>query len=266
MTVQSHQPQENIRVERTGAVLTVRIDRQEALGALSRSMVETFEDLTARIAADETVRAVVLTGTGRAFIAGADIGEYDGVTIEQFTDYQHLSRRVFDSWAALPPYTIAAVNGWALGGGFEFALCCDEILAVAGARFGLPEIKLGLLPGGGGTQRLARALGTRFAKRMVVTGEFADAVELHRRGLVSDVFADADALLAGATAEAEAIAANAPLSVRAGKRVIDRGAQLPLAEGLGLEQDTLVELFRSEDAREGVRAFLAKETPRFAGR
>jgi len=259
-------PHSQLVVERDGGVVQVRIDREEALGALSRGILETLLAVEEDLSSDRSVRVVILTGTGKGFIAGADIGEYDGVEQEAFDDYQLLGRAVFDGWAALPAYTIAAVNGWALGGGFELALCCDEIMAVERARFGLPEVKLGLVPGGGGTQRLSRALGARFTKRLVVTGEFVSAPELHRRGLVSELAVDADALAAAAAAQAQLVAGNAPLAVRAGKRIVDAGLELPLTQALAAEQRALSELYATADAREGVAAFLGKRDPVFHDR
>lgn len=245
-------------------IVVLRIDREEALGALSRSIMEALRDYLAELEADGEARVLVLTGTGKGFIAGADIGEYHGVSQEAFDDYQRLGRHVFSSVEALPQYTIAAVNGFALGGGFEIALCCDAIVASERAKFGLPEVRLGLLPGGGGTQRLARALGTRFTTRLVVTGELVRAAELDRRGLLAGVHAP-DEVLPAAMELAEVVAANAPLSVRAAKRLIARGMALPIDEALTLEQQVLSELFASADAKEGIAAFIDKRPPAFRG-
>jgi enoyl-CoA hydratase len=245
-------------------IVVLRIDREEALGALSRSILTTLSEHLAEIAADDAVRVLILTGTGKGFIAGADIGEYHGVSQEEFDEYQRLGRHVFSSVERLPQYTIAAVNGFALGGGFEIALCCDAILASERAKFGLPEVRLGLLPGGGGTQRLSRALGTRFTTQLVVTGDLIRADELHRRGLLSGVHPPEDVLDA-ALALAHTVAANAPLPVRAAKKVIADGAELPFEDALTLEQDVLSQLFRSNDAKEGIDAFVDKREPVFRG-
>lgn len=266
MSVAAGRPHPNVVVERDGAIVVVRIDREDALGALSRGILHALLEIERELGDDAGARVVVLTGTGKGFIAGADIAEYDGVTQDQFDEYQRLGRLVLDGWAALPQFTIAAVNGWALGGGFEIVLCCDDVIAVERARFGLPEVKLGLLPGGGGSQRLARALGIRFTKRLMVTGEFVAAPELHRRGLISDVVADHDALIALADERARQIAGNAPLAVRAAKRLVEDGQELPLVEALDHEQQVLSALFATEDGREGVAAFIAKRDPEFAGR
>lgn len=251
--------------DRRDSVAVLRIEREEALGALSRGMVEALESYLGGLARDGSARALVLTGTGKGFIAGADIGEYDGVTQAAFDGYQRLSRRTFDALEALPQPTIAAVNGYALGGGFEVALACDLIVASTAARFGLPEIKLGLLPGGGGTQRLPRAIGTRAAKELVLTGRFMRPDEAERRGLLVAV-AEPDELMPAALDLAERLAAGAPLAIREGKRLIDDGVQAPLPTGLALEQRVLSNLYATDDAREGIRAFLEKREPRFGGR
>jgi enoyl-CoA hydratase len=251
--------------ERLDGVALLRIDREEALGALSRGLVVALGEHLEELREDATVRVVVLTGTGRGFIAGADIREYDGVPPAAFDAYQRLSRRVFASLESLPQLTIAAVNGYALGGGFEVALCCDLILAAERARFGLPEVKLGLLPGGGGTQRLARQAGVRFAKEAVVTGRTFTAAELLARGLVTQVH-PGEELVDKALELARAVAGNAPLAVAAAKRLVDDGVQVPLEVGWTLEQQVLSRLYRTQDATDGIAAFLEKREPRFTGR
>lgn len=255
----------NLVEERRDAVALLRIDREEALGALSGPMLEALLDYTEALAEDPGVRVLVLTGTGRGFIAGADIGEYVGASQVDFDAYQRLGRRAFDSFVRLPQVAIAAVNGFALGGGFEIALCCDVIVASSSARFGLPEIKLGLLPGGGGTQRLARAVGVRMAKELVMTGRAMTADEALSRGLLSRVVADEE-LVAESVALAEKLASRAPLALREAKRVIDEGVEASLPAGWTLEQRVLGALYASDDAKEGVRAFAEKRPPEFHGR
>lgn len=252
-------------LSRDGAVATLRIDREEALGALSRDMVEALGEHLRAIRADDTVRVLVLTGTGRGFIAGADIGEYDGATAAEFDAYQRLSRSVFGELASLPQPTVAAVNGYAFGGGFEIALCCDFIVAADRARFGLPEVKLGLIPGGGGTQRLARAVGTRLTKELVLTGRTMYPEEADRHGLLTRLV-PADELAAAAGELAATLAAAAPLAVREGKRVVDDGVRQDLDAALTAEQAALTRLYATADGREGIAAFRAKRAPRFTGR
>jgi enoyl-CoA hydratase len=251
--------------DRRDAVAVLRIDREDRLGALSRGMVESLLGYLQELADDRDVRALVLTGTGRGFIAGADITEYHGAAQVDFDDYQRLSRRAFGALAELPQPVVAAVNGYALGGGFEIALCCDLIVASTAARFGLPEISLGLLPGGGGTQRLARAVGVRTAKELVMTGRRIRPDEAQRLGLVTRVV-EPEALDAAALDLASTLAGQAPLAVREAKRLIDDGVEASLAAAWTLEQRVLSALFATEDAREGIGAFVDKRDPDWSGR
>ncbi|MDJ1136344.1 enoyl-CoA hydratase/isomerase family protein [Streptomyces iconiensis] len=247
-----------------GTVRVLRIDREDKLGALSGELVAALGEQIVRVRQDRGVRAVVLTGTGRGFIAGADVGEYSGASTDAFMEYQRRSRQVFDSLERLPQPSVAAVNGYAFGGGFEIALCCDFIVASRRARFALPEVTLGLIPGGGGTQRLARAAGTRFAKELVMTGRRVSADEAARRGLVTEV-AEPEELTARALAFAALLATRAPLAVREAKRVIDGGVGQALDAALTAEQSALGGLFGSADGQEGIAAFMEKRAPRFKG-
>jgi enoyl-CoA hydratase/carnithine racemase len=256
---------EHLVEDRRDAVAILRVDREAALGALSRGMVEALLGYLDELAADDAVRALVLTGTGRGFVAGADIGEYHGAAQVDFDAYQRLSRRAFEALTTLPQPAIAAVNGYALGGGFEVALCCDLIVASSAARFGLPEVTLGLLPGGGGSQRLARACGVRVAKELVMSGRRMRPDEAHQRGLVARVV-EPDELLDAAVELAEQLAANAPLAVREAKRLIDDGAEMGLGAAWTFEQRVLGALFASDDATEGIQAFVDKRDPEFGGR
>lgn len=258
-------PHEHLVEERDGAVAVLRVDREERLGALSRGTVEALIAYLDELARDDEVRVLVVTGTGRGFIAGADINEYDGVSQAAFDAYQRLGRTAFGKLAALPQPTIAAVNGYAFGGGFEVALACDLIVASTAARFALPEVKLGLLPGGGGTQRLARAIGVRATKELVMTGRSMRPDEAERRGLVSRVV-DPDQLLSAALDLAHTLADRAPLAVREAKRLVDDGVEASLDAGWTLEQRVLSALYASVDAREGIRAFIEKRDPKFQGR
>lgn len=258
-------PHQNLVVIDDGSVRILRIEREDKLGALSSGLVAALGEQIAEIGRAPKIRVVILTGTGRSFIAGADVAEYASAGSMEFAEYQWRSRQVFDALASLPQITIAAVNGYAFGGGFEVALCCDFIVAAEKAKFALPEVSLGLIPGGGGTQRLSRAAGVRFAKDVVVTGRVVTADELSARGIVSAVH-PGDTMLAQALEMARRIAANAPLAVRAGKRVVDLGMGQQLADALTEEQRTLIGLFASEDGREGVSAFIEKRDPTFLGR
>lgn len=246
----------------TAVVRVLRIDREDKLGALSGDLVRALGEQVRLVRQQREVRAVVLTGTGRGFIAGADVGEYFEVSRETFAEYQRGSREVFDALERLPQPTIAAVNGYAFGGGFEVALCCDFVLASERARFALPEVKLGLIPGGGGTQRLARAVGIRLTKELVMTGRTVRPDEALARGIVTAVVAEYE-LVNRAVAFASELAAQAPLAVREAKRIIDDGVGQDLGAALTAEQLALSRLFESADGREGIRAFVEKRSPRF---
>jgi len=256
---------ENLVEDRRDNIAVLRIDRTESLGALSKTMVHALGNYFDELAHDTSVKALVITGTGRGFIAGADIGEYDGATRDAFDEYQRRARRVFETLAGLPQPTIAAVNGFALGGGFELALCCDLILASTEARFGLPEIRLGLLPGGGGTVRLPRVLGTRLAKELVLTGRTMHPEEAHRHGLVTAVV-EPSQLLPQTIELAERIATAAPVAAREAKRLIDDGMATATDAALTREQQVLSWLFSTDDAQEGIAAFQEKRKPVFHGR
>ena len=262
--VEETRPHPNLAVKRCDRVVLLRIDREEALGALSRGLVEALLSCFTEFAADHALKALVLTGTGRSFVAGADIREYDRVGQLEFDRYQRLCRDMFDSLSALPQATVCAVNGFALGGGFELALSCDFILASEKARLGLPEIKLGLIPGGGATQRLTRAVGRMRAKSLIMRGGMIGAEEALNWGAVLSVHEPA-ALLTAALDLAGELAEHAPLALCEAKRVIDDGCDTSLPAGLTLEQRALGSLYASHDAREGVAAFLEKRPPVFRG-
>jgi enoyl-CoA hydratase len=254
-----------VRSERRGAAIVLTFDRPEKLNALSTPLLDRFEERLDEAERDADVRVVVLTGAGeKAFIAGADIGEYAEQDDEAFDEYQRFSRRLFSRIDGFPKPVIGAVNGYALGGGFEIALCCDVLVASENARFGLPEGLLGLSPGGGGTQRLTRAVGPFVAADVLLSARRLSAEDAHRLGLVAEVV-ESEHLLATALAKAEAMGKVAPLASSAMLRLIEAAGDAPLEEGLTLEQDALSRLRRSEDATEGIEAFVAKREPRFRG-
>lgn len=255
---------ENLVVEDTGGIRRVRIDREDKLGALSSGIVRALGEVIADTRQSDSIRALVLCGTGRGFIAGADIGEYADATPAEFVEYQLRSRQVFDALEALPQPTIAAVDGYAFGGGFEVALCCDFIIAGPRASFALPEVRLGLTPGGGGTVRLARAIGRQRAKELILTGRVVRSAEAVSYGIA--LRAAEDDALTTALVLAEELAALAPLAVRAGKRAVDDQQHQEAAAALTNEQRALADLFRTADAQEGIRAFAEKREPRFVGR
>lgn len=257
---------ELVRSERYGHASVLTFNRPEKLNALSSAMLDQLESRLDEAESDPAVRVLVLTGAGdRAFIAGADIGEYAAHSPQEFRAYQYRSRALFTRLARLPKPVIAAVNGYALGGGFEIALCCDVLVASANACFGLPEGQLGLCPGGGGTQRLTRAAGPHAAARLLLFADRLTAQEAHALGLVAMV-AEQDALMTSALALADRAARVAPLAAREMKRLIAIAGQVPLEAGLDREQEALFTLYGTQDATEGIAAFTGKRPAGFEGR
>jgi enoyl-CoA hydratase len=253
-----------VLLERRGPVAVVTLNRPGKLNALSSALLDRFEAALDEVEADDEVRAVVLTGAGdRAFVAGADIEEYAGQTDEEFAVYQRRSRALFSRIDDFPKPVVAAVNGYALGGGFEIALACDLIVASPSARFGLPEGLLGLSPGGGGTQRLTRSVGPYVAARVLLAADRVKPDEAVAFGLVAAV---ADDPVASAIELAERTASVAPLASREMRSLIRAALDHPLEEGLTLEQEALLRLRQTVDAAEGVDAFVGKRDPSFEGR
>ncbi len=248
-------------------VLAVTLDRPEVLNALDTQMGRDLIDLCARLAAaPDAPRAAVLTGAGeRAFCAGADLKERDGMTDQVWRAQHEVFERAFVALVECPVPLVAAVNGHAYGGGLEIALCCDFIYAARGARMALSELRLGLMPGGMGTQNLPRAVGERRAKELILTARPFSADEGERWGLVNRVCEPGETL-AQALETARAIAANAPLAARQAKKSIHTGLQTDLATGYRFEIEAYNRLVDTEDRREGVRAFNEKRAPVFRGR
>ncbi|MDR3473473.1 MAG: enoyl-CoA hydratase-related protein [Devosia sp.] len=246
-------------------IVRLTFNRPDKLNALSGEMVTQFEAALDAIAADASVRVVILTGAGeKAFVAGADIAEYRGNRTAAFNAYQFKSRRVFDKLEALPQPTIAAVRGYALGGGFEIALCCDIIICTMSARLGLPEGLLGLSPGGGGTQRLTRAVGKYVASDIMLAARRITGERAFGLGLAAELAAD-DVLPEAALARAGAVLKVAPLAAAEMKRLIRQGSDAALPTALAFEQEVLARLYGTEDGREGIDAFLDKREPNFKG-
>ncbi|MEZ5233498.1 MAG: enoyl-CoA hydratase/isomerase family protein [Acidimicrobiales bacterium] len=255
---------EVVHFERRGRVALLTLDRPGRLNALGSDMARRLHAILDELETDPTVRAIAITGAGRAFCAGADITELD--TLQSPADFARFVRGLTDALdrlAASPLPSIAAVNGLALGGGFEVALACDLRIAAPEARFGVPEIKLGVLPAAAGTQRLARALPAALAKQLIMTGEPLDAARALALGLVNEV---ADDALAAALALGERLADGPPAALAAAKRLVDVGVTMPLAAGIVLERETVAGLFATEDRAEGIAAFLEKRPPSFSGR
>jgi enoyl-CoA hydratase/carnithine racemase len=246
-------------------VLLVTLNRPEVLNAINTQMGRDLLDLWTRLTADPgDTRCVVLTGAGeRAFCAGGDLKERDGMTQAQWQAQHELFERGFAALLELPTPVIAAVNGHAYGGGLETALACDFIYAARSARFALSEVRLGIMPGGGGTQNLPRAVGERRAKELILTARAFSAEEGLGWGLINKI---SDEVLKEALETAKAIAENAPLSVRQAKKSIHYGLQMDLLTGYRFEIEAYNRLVDTEDRREGVRAFNEKRKPVFKGK
>lgn len=245
-------------------VLLVTLNRPQVLNALNTQMGKDKLDLWTRLAAEPgTLRCVVLTGAGeRAFCAGADLKERDGMTESVWRAQHEIFERAFIALWELPLPVIAAVNGHAFGGGLEIALGCDFIYAAKSARLALSETRLGLMPGGGGTQNLARAAGERRAKELIFTAGAFDAQQGYDWGIVNRV---CENVLEDALATARTICENGPLAVRQAKKSVHYGLQADLLTGYRFEIEAYNQLIGTEDRREGVRAFNEKRKPRFKG-
>jgi enoyl-CoA hydratase/carnithine racemase len=253
-----------VDVSDEAGVATVTVDNPP-VNALADGVLEQLGAAAASLTADDRVRAVVLTGAGsRSFLAGADLGELEHSLGDASAMEGHveLTGRVFGAWQRLEVPVVAAIGGHAVGGGLEVALVCDLIVADPRARFGLPEVTLGLIPGAGGTQRLPRRVGMAAATRMLLTGELIDAVTAHELGLV-DVVAAEDQALVEARSLARRLAALPGRAVRAAKAALRAAAAQPLPDGLSAERRLFLGVAASADAREGPAAFLAKRRPEF---
>jgi enoyl-CoA hydratase len=254
---------ENILVERGDGIAVVRLNRPKVLNALSSPLMTELVDALEALDADGAVRCIVITGNERAFAAGADIGEMaDASAVEMLT------RNQFARWERIRRVRtplVAAVNGYALGGGCELAMMCDMIVASESARFGQPEILIGVIPGAGGTQRLTRAVGKALAMEMVLTGRQITAQEAFAAGLVNRVVPN-ELALESATQLAKEVAARPPLAVMLGKDAVLKAYDMTLEAGLDAERKNFFLLFSTEDMREGMAAFLEKRPPQWKGK
>ena len=256
----------NVRYEKKGSIAYVTIDRPKVLNALNTptwtDLHTAFEDAKK----DASVRGVILTGAGdKAFIAGADISELANVDAYDAEESSRFGQGVLDLVENLGKPVIAAINGFALGGGCETAMACTIRIAVEHARFGQPEVKLGLLPGGGGTQRLPRLVGKGRALQLILTGETISAQEAYRIGLVNEVVPAAD-LIARAETILKQILANAPIALKFSLEAVNKGLETAQTEGLALEASYFGICAATEDKKEGTSAFLEKRAPKFQGR
>jgi enoyl-CoA hydratase len=252
---------ENILVETRGRVGLIQLNRPKALNALNDALMNEVGDALAKFDADDSIGAMVITGSDKAFAAGADIGAMRDWGYMDVYKSEYITRN-WERMKSVRKPVIAAVAGYALGGGCELSMMCDIIIAADTAKFGQPEIKLGIIPGAGGTQRLPRAVGKAKAMDMILTGRMMDAMEAERVGLVSRVVPAAK-LLDEALAAAAQIAAFSLPSVMMAKECVNRAFEAPLAEGMLFERRLFHSLFGTEDQKEGMAAFIDKRTPGF---
>ncbi len=256
---------ENIRFELEEGVGVVTIDRPKFLNALNSQTFAELDQVMKQARENDEIRALVITGGGeKAFIAGADIAELQKMTTLQARSFSQKGQNFFSNFEALPKPVIACVNGFALGGGCEFAMSCDFIYASEKAKFGLPEINLGVIPGFGGTQRLTRLIGRARAKELCLTGEMIDAQHAKELGLVAKIF-PADQLMQETMKVAKTLATKSQAALWAIKNTIDCGMDVDLGNGCALESQAFGVVFSTQDAKEGVAAFLEKRKPNFRG-
>ncbi len=256
---------QNLLFDVKEAVATITFNRPKALNALNVDLLKEFSQVLDEILQNEGIKVLILTGAGdKAFVAGADITELATFSPLEAKLFARKGHDVFNKLQALPIPVIAAVNGYALGGGNELALACDFIYASESAMFGLPEINLGLIPGFGGTQRLARLIGKNRAKEMIFTGKMISASEAKEIGLVNKVF-PAENLMEEVSKTAHGIAQKGRVSLRAAKQVVENGLNVDLASGCSMEVDAFAICLASEDSKEGTRAFLEKRKANFKG-
>lgn len=258
-------PEENIAV--------IKLNRPDALNSFSPEMLTELENLLDEISKDDTIRSVVITGAGeRAFSSGADLklvstalrtpGVIDEAAVRQ---YMEQGQRVFRKIEDLSKPVIAAINGWCLGGGLELAAACDIRIASENAKLGHTEVRLGLIPGWGGTQRTAKIIGVGRAQELILTGGQISATDAEKIGLVNKVVPP-DELMSTANWTAGQIAANAPVAIRLAKKLVKKSTDLNIVEGNKLELDAIVECIKTEDIREGVQALFEKRSPQFKGK
>ena len=252
-----------ILVETHGRAGVIRINRPKQLNALNGAVMRVLVDAALAFDEDAAVGAIVITGDERAFAAGADIKEMASASVVEMLQANRIE--LWDALRGIKKPLIAAVSGWALGGGCELAMACDMIVASETARFGQPEINIGIIPGAGGTQRLTRAVGKALAMEVILNGRFLDAAEAERFGLVNRVV-PVEQYLRTAIELAQQIAERAPLAVRFAKEAVNQAQESALAEGMADERRMFYMLFSTEDQKEGMQAFLDKRPARWQGR
>ena len=253
---------DHIVSEKRGHVFVLTINRPDTLNAINETLLLELEEKLKEASGQEDARVIILTGTGKSFASGGDIAAMESMTAENAKTFAQLGHRVFCGISQLPQPVIAAVNGYALGGGLELALACDLRIASSRAKMGLPETGLGLIPGFGGTQRLPRLIGRSRAFRLICTGQYVTAPEALELGIV-DAVSEPEALLSDCVQLAERIARNSGKAIALAKKAMYEGLDLPMENALRVECDAFGEAFSLADHTEGIRAFLEKRPPRF---
>lgn len=255
-----------IHLERRDYVVIIRIDRPERMNCFDYPTLVELQQMVTTVRHDPTIRVVIFTGTGKAFSAGADLKERVTLNETEVRRNVEAIRDVFTDIAHLPQPTIAAVNGHALGGGFEWMLACDFRIIVEGALVGLTETSFGIIPGAGGTQRLPRLIGETRAKELIFTARKIDAQTAEQYGIVSRVVATGEELMAVCLSFADEMLQNGPVAIRQAKQAIDQGLDQSLSEGLKIETSAYEAVIPTEDRLEALRAFAEKRTPQFQGK
>jgi enoyl-CoA hydratase len=255
----------NIITKKEGNVVVLTINRERAMNALNDETIAELQSFFSASWYDDSIRCVIITGAGKAFVAGADISELARCDVRSGTDKSSRGSYLMKSIDNFPRPVIAAVNGFALGGGCELAMACDIRLASDKAKFGQLEVNLGLIPGYGGTQRLSRLVGRGKAKQLILTGEMISAPEAYRIGLVDEVY-PAEELMEKALSMARLIASKAPAAIALAKECINQGLDINLSAGSDFEKANFGAIFATEDAKEGMTAFLEKRAAAFKGK
>ena len=253
---------QTIRYEKQGNLAIAAINRPEALNALNGTVLQELSQVVAEVENDTEVRAFILTGEGRAFVAGADIGEQSALDVASARKFSQFGSSIFRRIEKLEIPTIAAVNGFCLGGGCELAMSFDIILASEKAKFGQPEVGLGITPGFSGTQRLPRRVGIAKAKELLFSGRMISAAEAEKIGLVNGVY-PAEELMNATLEMAKSFTKNAPVAIKYVKASVDRGMQMDIDGGIALENELYAMCFATEDCKEGLTAFLEKRPAEF---
>jgi enoyl-CoA hydratase len=253
-----------IQREERGRVLIATINRPEALNALNQSLLAELADVVEEFDTNDDLQILVLTGAGKAFVAGADIAEMKDMGVREARAFSEQGQELCSIFGSLDKLVVGAVNGFALGGGCELALACDLVYASEKAKFGQPEVKLGVIPGFGGTQRLSRLVGPRAALELLTTGRIVGSDEAKAIGLINDVF-PLDGFLDSVMERLQTILEMGPVAVSTAKLAVHRGLDLPLERALLMETEMFAGLFATEDQKEGMAAFVEKRSPVFEG-